>query len=179
MATTRTEITDRQSPAMEILVTADGFLEWQGQRYPCALGPGGITDRKREGDGATPAGVFGLRRVLYRADRIPRPDTALAVESLRPGDGWCDDPDDPGYNRQVTLPQRASCETLWRGDGIYDLIVVIGHNDDPVVADAGSAIFLHVARPDCAPTAGCIAISKTDLLEILRQCRTGTRIRIV
>jgi L,D-peptidoglycan transpeptidase YkuD (ErfK/YbiS/YcfS/YnhG family) len=124
--------------------------------------------KKREGDGASPAGRWPLRRVLYRPDRRAAPETALPVEALSEGDGWCDAPDDPAYNRPVRLPYPASAEALWRDDGVYDLIVVLGHNDDPVVAGAGSAIFLHLARANYAPTQGCVALSVEDLERLLR-----------
>ncbi len=152
---------------MEITVRAPGVLTWNGHDVRCALGPAGIRRDKLEGDGATPAGRFPLRRVLYRADRLIRPVTALPCSSLDPADGWCDDPADPSYNRPVRLPYRASAEALWRDDGVYDAIVVLGHNDDPVVPGRGSAVFLHIARPDYAPTAGCVAVARDDLLALL------------
>lgn len=163
---------------MDIIVSPAGFLEWRGKRYRCALGRGGVTANKREGDGATPAGSFPLRRVLYRPDRLPRPATGLPARRLRPQDGWCDDPDDPNYNRQVRLPYRAHCERLWRDDALYDLIVVLGYNDAPVVPGRGSAIFLHVAHPDYAPTEGCVALARDDLLGGLGDCDSTTRLRV-
>ena len=152
---------------MEITVRTPGRLVWNGHDVRCALGPAGIRRDKREGDGATPAGRFPLRRVLYRADRLARPVTGLPCFALDPADGWCDDPADPFYNRPVRLPYRASAEALWRADDIYDAIVVLGHNDDPVVPGRGSAVFLHIARPDYAPTAGCVAVARDDLLALL------------
>ena len=163
---------------MDIDVTADGHLSWSGHRVRCALGRGGLRADKREGDGATPIGSFALRRVFYRADRLPLPRTALPVQPLEPDMGWCDDPDDPAYNRLVTLPFAARHERLWRDDELYDLVTVIGHNDEPPVSGLGSAIFLHVARPDWAPTEGCVALARADLLALLAACRPGDRIRI-
>lgn len=154
-------------------VGADGRLAWAGGSPRCALGRGGIRTDKAEGDGATPAGRHPLRRVLYRADRLARPDTALPVAALAPDDGWCDDPAHPDYNRPVRLPHPARCETLWRDDAVYDVIVVLGHNDDPVAPGRGSAIFLHVARPDFTPTEGCVALPLPDLLAVLRTCGPG------
>lgn len=164
---------------MELRVRPDCVAEWAGREYRCALGRGGVTTRKREGDGATPAAVMALRRVLYRPDRIDAPRTALRRAALTPGDGWCDAPDDPAYNRQVALPHGARCESLWRDDGLYDAIVVTSYNNDPVVAGRGSAIFVHVAAPGYAPTEGCIAFSIGDLLEILAGWRHGDRVRVV
>lgn len=135
--------------------------------FPCALGRAGIVAAKREGDGGTPAGQFPLRRLLYRADRIARIETRLPVLHIEPDDGWCDDPADSAYNRPVGLPYAASHERLWRADHLYDLVLVIGHNDDPVVPGAGSAIFLHLARADWGPTEGCVAFARDDLIAIL------------
>jgi len=161
-----------------MVVHGDGRLIWRGKTYHAALGAAGIARDKREGDKATPVGIFPLRRVLYRPDRLDPPPTALPVSPLRPEDGWCDDPADANYNRPVTRPYPASSETLWRQDEVYDVIVVLGHNDDPVVPGAGSAIFLHVARPDFAPTEGCVALAKADLLEILADCGPDVEIEI-
>ncbi len=119
-----------------------------------------------------------MRRVLYRADRDARPQTGLGTRAIERHDGWCDAPDDPAYNRPVILPYPASAETMWRDDGLYDVVVVLGHNDDPPVPGAGSAVFLHCAKPDYAPTEGCVALAKADLLEILRDAEPGDTIRI-
>jgi len=108
-----------------------------------------------------------MRRLLYRADRLPRPQTRLVVQALAADDGWCDDPASPHYNRPTHLPSAGSVERLWRADGLYDLIVPLGYNDDPVRPGAGSAIFLHVARPDYGPTEGCVALALDDLQRIL------------
>ncbi len=161
---------------MDILVSADGTLEWRGRRLRCALGRGGVTDVKREGDGATPTGCFALRRVYYRPDRGAPPATALPVSATDPTDAWCDDPADAAYNTLVRGAHAASAETLWRDDALYDVVVVLAHNDDPVVPGAGSAIFLHIARPDYRPTEGCVAVAREDLLEILAACDETTRL---
>lgn len=161
---------------MDIRVGADGTLEWRGRRLRCALGRGGVTDDKREGDGATPTGCFALRRVYYRPDRGAPPATALPVSATDPTDAWCDDPADAAYNTLVRGAHAASAETLWRDDALYDVVVVLAHNDDPVVPGAGSAIFLHIARPDYGPTEGCIAVAREELLEILAACDETTRL---
>jgi L,D-peptidoglycan transpeptidase YkuD (ErfK/YbiS/YcfS/YnhG family) len=164
---------------MPIIVSAPGRLECGGGHYCCALGRAGIVADKVEGDGGTPVGTYPLRYVLYRADRLAAPPaTGLPVEALTPDRGWCDDPDHPDYNRPVTLPFAASHEKLWREDGLYDVIVVLGHNDDPPRPGKGSAIFMHVARPDYGPTEGCVALALPDLLELLAGCTPDTSIRI-
>lgn len=157
-----------------IFVDPKGFLSYGGIRIPCALGRGGVRQDKREGDGATPAGVFALRRVLYRADRMAAPATKLPAAPIEPRDGWCDDAADANYNRPVRLPYPARTEALWRDDGLYDVIGVIGYNDDSVVRGLGSAIFLHVATPDYAPTEGCVALPLLDLLDVLAWCGETT-----
>lgn len=139
-----------------------------GERiFACALGRAGIFRDKREGDGATPVGRFPLRQVFYRPDRGPAPKTALPCRPLSETDGWCDEATSAFYNQLVALPCNARHEEMWRQDGLYDLVLVIGHNDAPVVAGMGSAVFVHVAAPDFAPTEGCVAFAKADLLEIL------------
>ena len=150
-----------------ISVDSSARLTWGHHTTRCALGRSGIVDDKREGDGGTPSGELPIRRVFYRPDRLAAPQTLFPVAALEPSDGWCDDPVDDAYNQRVRLPYPASCETLWRDDHLYDVIVVLGHNDDPVVAGRGSAIFLHVAKPDYGPTEGCIALSLADLTQLL------------
>lgn len=159
-------------------VTSDGTLTYPGGAFRCALGRSGIRADKREGDGATPVGAFALRRVLYRPDRVAPPETALPVTAIQPADGWCDDAADAAYNRPVTLPHPASHEEMWRADGLYDVVVVIGHNDDPIVPGMGSAVFMHVAKPDYEPTAGCVALALPDLLALLKHCAPGDRLCI-
>ena len=144
----------------------------------CALGRSGIIAAKREGDGATPAGAFALRRVFYRPDREPPPQTVLPVRALTHNAGWCDAPADRRYNQLVTLPYPARAETLWREDRLYDLIAVLGYNDAPAIPGRGSAIFLHLARPDYAPTEGCVALDRADWLAVLAVADAASRVVI-
>lgn len=151
----------------EALVHADGRFVFQGRTYRCALGRGGVRADKEEGDGATPLATLPLRRVYFRADRVKIPACAVPREALAPDDGWCDDPSHRAYNQLVRLPFTASHEELWRGDALYDIIGVLGWNDAPVERRRGSAIFLHVARPDYGPTEGCVALALPDLQTVL------------
>jgi L,D-peptidoglycan transpeptidase YkuD (ErfK/YbiS/YcfS/YnhG family) len=165
---------------MMFSVSADGRLTLAGRDVKCALGRAGVrsaTD-KREGDGATPAGIWPLRSVLWRPDRLPAPASALPARAIDPDDGWCDAPLDPAYNCPVRLPYPASAERMWRKDGVYDLVVVLGYNDDPVVPGAGSAIFMHVARPGYAATEGCIALALEDLLDVVGRAAPGDGVRV-
>lgn len=156
-----------------------GILTADGEKFSCALGPAGITHNKQEGDGATPAGQFPLRSVWFRSDRLARPVTSLKTIVITPDAGWCDAPDDPNYNRPVTLPYGASAENLWREDEVYDLILVPGHNDNPPCASKGSAIFVHLARPGFAATEGCIALEQDVLLRLLAKLTPESRLEIV
>jgi len=161
---------------MDLIVEGSGTARFGDRVVRCATGRAGITRAKREGDGATPAGSFACRLVYWRADRLARPATSLPTAKLAPDAGWCDAPGDPNYNRPVLLPYPASAEALWRDEAIYDLIVPLGYNDEPVRAGLGSAIFLHVARPDFAPTLGCVALGRDDLIAFLAVARTGSRV---
>jgi L,D-peptidoglycan transpeptidase YkuD (ErfK/YbiS/YcfS/YnhG family) len=158
--------------------SARGWCRWRGNRVPCALGRGGIRAVKFEGDGATPAGTWPLRHVLYRADRLFPGRFPLPSRAVRRGDGWSDGPRDPRYNRPVPLPHAFGHERLWRADELYDLILVLGYNDDPPVAGRGSAIFLHRARDDYSPTEGCVALGLEDLLHLVADLAARTFVRI-
>ena len=144
---------------------------------PVALGRGGIRANKREGDGGTPRGIFRLRRLWWRADRATRPRTLLPVRRIRGDDGWCEDPRDRHYNQPVRLKPDHPGDRLKRADHLYDLIVELDHNTRPRIAGRGSAVFVHVARPGFAPTAGCVALTSAALRRLL--ARAGPRTRIV
>ena len=152
---------------MRATVVAGGILTLGTRTFRAALGYAGIRGDKQEGDGGTPAGLLALRRVLYRPDRQSAPVCAVPVRALAPDDGWCDESGHPSYNRPVRLPAGARAEALWRDDAVYDIVGVLGWNDDPVRPGLGSAIFLHIARPDYTPTEGCIALAPDDVRAIL------------
>lgn len=134
---------------------------------PAVIGKNGLTTHKREGDLCTPVGHFTLRKVYYRADRIEPPVSALPVVPMTQHDGWCDDPTSLFYNQFITCPHPDRHEALWREDHVYDLVVVIGYNDDPPIAGHGSAIFMHLQRPERTPTEGCVALTEQDLRAVL------------
>lgn len=170
----------------DILVMAEtsgattGVLTFMGKKYPCTLGRAGIIphDIKREGDGGTPAGLWPLREIYYRADRLAAPKTGLPLLPLGADFGWCEKPDHPDYNRRVILPHLAATDKMTRDDNLYDIVVVVGYNDAPVVANKGSAIFIHLARPDFSPTAGCVGLRLEHLTEILLELTLQSRIEI-
>ncbi|MEJ1159771.1 L,D-transpeptidase family protein [Prosthecomicrobium sp. N25] len=145
----------------------EGLLTLGGATVPCRLGRSGITRFKREGDGATPAATMRLVALRYRADRIPRPRTGLPVRAIRPEDGWCDDPADGRYNRPVRLPFGPSHEAMARQDAVYDIVVVLDWNVSRRSLNRGSAIFLHLTRPDRRPTAGCVAVDLPVMRRLL------------
>ncbi len=162
----------------ENLEYRDGRLYWSLGSAAAAVGRAGVRADKREGDGATPAGTYPLVSILYRPDRVAPPPSRLPVKPLAPNDGWVDEPADANYNRFVSLPYPASAEQMWREDHLYDALVVIGYNMDPVIPGAGSAIFLHMAAPDFAPTAGCVAVEREILLGVLPLLGPGSQITI-
>jgi L,D-peptidoglycan transpeptidase YkuD (ErfK/YbiS/YcfS/YnhG family) len=145
---------------------ARGRLLVAGASLPCALGGASVSRRKNEGDGASPSGQFRLLGGFYRPAQA-RPAAPWPLHAIRETDGWCDDPQSPAYNRPLRLPSRYSCERLWRNDDLYDLVIVLDYNLWPRRKGKGSAIFLHCARADFAPTAGCIALRPNDLRRLL------------
>jgi L,D-peptidoglycan transpeptidase YkuD (ErfK/YbiS/YcfS/YnhG family) len=158
---------------------SDGRFVGPGITARCVLGKGGVKPAaaKREGDGAAPLGVWPIRRVLFRPDH-GRPQTRLLTAAITPDDGWCDGVGDARYNRPVRLPYPASHERLWRDDRAYDVIVVLGHNDDPVVDGAGSAIFWHLAQPDWRATEGCVAVARETMVAALAIAAPGATLTI-
>ena len=154
-----------------------GWLIAGAQALPVAIGRGGIKANKREGDGATPRGVFRLKRLWWRADRHPRPRSRLPLRRIRPDDGWCEDPYDRHYNQPVLVPKNSKADRLTRADRLYDFIIELDHNTRPRIAGRGSAVFVHIARPGFGPTAGCVALALPALRRLLAQ--VGPRTRIV
>jgi L,D-peptidoglycan transpeptidase YkuD (ErfK/YbiS/YcfS/YnhG family) len=155
-----------------------GWLTAGGQAVPVALGRGGIRANKREGDGGTPRGTFRPRQLWWRADRHPRPRTFLPVRAIRPGDAWCEDPASRHYNQPLRLDREHGGDRLKRDDALYDFIIEIDHNTSPRIAGRGSAVFLHLARPDFSPTAGCVSMTKPAMLRLLRRLGPETKIVI-
>ena len=174
----------RNDDAVLIVQTdsADSSMGWARlgeRRWRCVVGAGGVREDKVEGDSATPAGDFPLRRVLFRNDRLVLPKTGLPARPIGEHDGWCDDPVSSSYNRLVHVPNEWSHEKLWREDALYDVVVVVGYNDDPPEGEWGSAIFLHLAREDFSPTKGCVAFARESMMELLPLLGRDTRLRVL
>ena len=174
--------TDRPLSAIRIRAAAGnirrGWLSAGGQIIPVALGRGGIRANKREGDGGTPSGTFRPLRLWWRADRHPKPPTFLPARAIRPEDAWCEDPASRHYNQPVRLPQDCGGDRLTRDDQLYDFIVEIDHNSAPRIKGRGSAVFLHLARDNFGPTAGCVSMTKSAMLHLLARLGPQTRIKI-
>ena len=150
---------------MKIIVRHPGKVQCGDRVFQCAIGRGGIGNKVGEGDGITPIGLYPLRSVFFRADRMSPPSTGLPVAPLLSTDGWCDDPGHIDYNRQILVPATANHEKLWR--------------EDPVEPGKGSAVFMHVARPLFEPTEGCVALETNDLLKVLETCDADSQIEIM
>ncbi len=154
-----------------------GILVIGATQFPCRLGNAGRRFMKREGDGASPIGIFKLEQLYYRPDKIVRPNTQIKSKPLKRSDGWCDAPGDLYYNQYVKLPYAASHEGLWRSDNAYNIVVSTNHNQRPRVRGFGSAIFLHVTD-GMKGTEGCIALSQKHLKLVLARCSKDTRLVI-
>jgi L,D-peptidoglycan transpeptidase YkuD (ErfK/YbiS/YcfS/YnhG family) len=155
-----------------------GLLRAGHWLLPVALGRGGVRAGKREGDGGTPRGRFRPLRLWWRADRGPPPPTFLPLRRIDRADAWCENPADRRYNRPFRRSAIEPGDRLWRDDGLYDIIVEIDHNTRPRVAGRGSAVFIHVARPSLAATAGCVALKRQDLKRLAAFLSRKSRIVI-
>jgi L,D-peptidoglycan transpeptidase YkuD (ErfK/YbiS/YcfS/YnhG family) len=172
--TTLTNLTVRTRPGNR----RQGWLLAGPRPIKVAIGRGGIKADKREGDGATPAGRYRLVRLWWRADRGRRPGTRLPVRQIAIADGWCEDPADRRYNRPIRMPPGAPGDRLTRADALYDLVIEIDHNQRPRIAGRGSAVFIHVARVDMTPTAGCVSMPTGTLRRLLARLGPDTTITI-
>ena len=156
----------------------NNFLYFQKYKLRCSVGKRGISIKKREGDKKTPKGVFRLKYILYRKDRIFKIKTKLKKIPINKKMGWCDDPNSEQYNKIINYPFKYRSEKLWRKDNIYDIIIIIDYNLNPVIKNKGSAIFLHIAKRNYQPTNGCIAVSKKNIKLLLSKINKKTKIKI-
>ena len=162
-----------------IIVKESGHLTFKNLKFRCALGKAGIGKKIREGDSITPRGIFKLVKVFYRADKIKNLKTPLKKIRIKKNMGWCDDPKSKFYNKLIILPINFGCEKLYRSDRLYDLVVVLNYNLNPIIKNKGSAIFIHVAKKTFKKTEGCIALNKENLINLLSVIRKNTKIKII
>ena len=161
-----------------IIVKKKGYLEYKNFKSPCALGKAGIGKKKIEGDNITPKGNIRISKDYYRKDRIKKIHTKFKLIKIKKNMGWCSDPTSKNYNQQIKLPTRFKHEKLYRKDSLYDIILFINYNINPIVKNKGSAIFIHIAKKNYKPTAGCIALKKEDLIKLLGLIKKNTKIFI-
>jgi len=154
------------------------FLYFDKYKIKCAIGKRGITVKKLEGDYKTPSGHFNFNTIFYRKDRVPAIKANLRKIVIKKNMGWCDDPKSKFYNSLIEFPFSFGAEKLWLNENIYDVIAVINYNMKPVIKKKGSAIFLHIAKKNYAPTKGCIAISKKDMHLIISKINSKTKLQI-
>jgi L,D-peptidoglycan transpeptidase YkuD (ErfK/YbiS/YcfS/YnhG family) len=161
-----------------IIVKKSGYLKYKNFKFRCALGKGGIKQKQREGDFITPRGKFKLIKIYYRSDRVKKINSTLKKIKIKKNIGWCDDVSSKYYNKQIKINKKISHEKLYRKDSLYDILVVLNYNLNPVIRGKGSAIFLHVAKKNYKKTQGCIALKNRDLLYLLSKIKKKTQIRI-
>jgi L,D-peptidoglycan transpeptidase YkuD (ErfK/YbiS/YcfS/YnhG family) len=162
-----------------IIVKRSENLLFKNLKFRCSLGKNGVTKNKVEGDKCTPSGIYRLKQVFYRADRIKKITTNLKKIKIKKNMGWCDDSSSKKYNQLIKIPNKFSHEKLYRKDRIYDIIVVLNYNMNPVIKNKGSAIFMHIAKKNYSKTLGCIGLKKKDLFEILNKVKKNNKIRII
>ena len=161
-----------------IIVKKSNYLIYKNYKFYCVVGKAGIKKKLKEGDNITPKGIFKIIKVFYRADRIKKIYTKIKKIKIKKNFGWCDDPKSKFYNKLVKLPNKFSNEKLYRKDNIYDIIIVLNYNMHPIIKNKGSAIFIHVAKKNYKPTAGCVALKKKDLIKLLKYINKNTKICI-
>jgi L,D-peptidoglycan transpeptidase YkuD (ErfK/YbiS/YcfS/YnhG family) len=154
------------------------FLLYKGYKLKCSIGKSGLTNFKKEGDLATPKGLFKLGLLYYRKDRIKSLKCKIKKKVIKKSMGWCNDSRSKKYNREIYFPFKYSAEKLYRRDRIYDIFINIKYNHSPIIKEKGSAIFLHLSNKKYKPTSGCVAILKKDFLKILPLIDRKTKILI-
>ena len=155
------------------------FISYNNYKAKCAVGKRGISIKKKEGDFITPKGTFKIREIFYLKDRVQNLITRIKKTVIRKNMGWCDDPKSKKYNKLIYFPFKHSAEKLYRSENIYDIILVLNFNMNPVKKNKGSAIFIHVAKKNFQPTQGCIALNKFELIKLVKSIKINTVIKII
>ena len=163
---------------MHILIKKKKLI-FNHYRIKCAVGKRGIGIKKKEGDFVTPIGLFKIKYILYRKDRVKNLKTLLKKIPITKKIGWCDDPKSKKYNQLVKISNKYSFEKLYKVDNVYDIIIVLNYNMNPIRKNKGSAIFIYIAKKDYKSTEGCVAIRKIDLLKVIKDLKKNTRVKII
>ncbi len=161
-----------------IIINKSGYLKYNDHKFKCALGKSGIGNKKIEGDNITPKGTFNVIKIYYRKDRLKKLSSKFTLTQITKNMGWCDDPKSKKYNQLIKLPTQYSHEILYRKENIYDLILVLNYNMKPTIKSKGSAIFIHIAKKNYKKTAGCIALKKVDLINLVKEIKRNTKVII-
>tara|TARA_X000001036_G_C20277182_1_gene642843 strand:- start:114 stop:614 length:501 start_codon:yes stop_codon:yes gene_type:complete len=154
------------------------YLTYKNYKVKCSVGKRGIGHKVREGDFITPKGSFKIKYILYRKDRIKKIQSRIKKIIIKKNMGWCDNPGSKDYNKLVKLYSNNSCEKLFKKENIYDIILVLNYNMNPIIKNKGSAIFIHIAKKNYKKTEGCIAIKKVHLLKIIKELSRNTKVKI-
>jgi L,D-peptidoglycan transpeptidase YkuD (ErfK/YbiS/YcfS/YnhG family) len=161
-----------------IIINKSGYLKYNNLKFRCALGKAGVKGRKQEGDNVTPKGTFKIVKIYYRSDRIKKISSRFRPIKITKNMGWCDDPNSKNYNQLIKLPTKYGHEKLHKKNNVYDLIAVLNYNMNPIIKNKGSAIFIHVAKKKYKKTAGCIALKKVHLLNLIKKIKKNTKVVI-
>ena len=162
-----------------IIVKNPGYLIYKNSKFRCSLGINGIKNKKKEGDGITPKGIFKLKKIYYRNDKVKNIVTKVKKIKITKDMGWCDDPKSKFYNKLIRLPNKFGHEKLYRKDDIYNLIIVLDYNMNPVIKNKGSAIFIHLAKKNYKPTQGCMGLKQNDLIKLIKMIKKNQKIKII
>ena len=162
-----------------IIVKNPGYLIYKNFKFRCSLGINGIKNKKKEGDGITPKGIFKLKKIYYRKDKVKNIVTKVKKIKITKNMGWCDDPKSKFYNKLIRLPSKFGHEKLYRKDDIYNLIIVLDYNMNPVTKNKGSAIFIHLAKKNYKPTQGCMGLKQNDLIKLIKMIKKNQKIKII
>jgi L,D-peptidoglycan transpeptidase YkuD (ErfK/YbiS/YcfS/YnhG family) len=162
-----------------IIINKSGYLKYKNFKFRCSLGKAGIGKKKIEGDNITPKGTFKIIKIYYRSDRIKKIKSKFKLIKIKKNIAWCDDPQSRNYNQLIKLPSKYSYENLFKKNNIYDLILVLNFNINPIIKNKGSAIFIHVAKRNYKPTAGCIALKKDHLIKLVNNLKKNAVVKIM
>ena len=161
---------------MHILINKK-YLKYNRLKVKCAVGKKGIGYKRKEGDLITPSGQFNIKYILYRKDRV-KISTKIKKKVIKKNMGWCDDPESNHYNKLIKFPFSYKYEKLFKKENVYDIILVLNYNMNPVKKNKGSAIFIHVAKNNFKKTEGCVAIKKLDLIKLIKKISPNTKVMI-